>query len=66
MNLYKFFDYFGIVIWTFLIVDSIFYLNAGIIDYRIWLRLLVGICGLVVDGYLVFFYREGRRAKRKK
>ncbi len=57
-NLYKFFDYFGVVVFTFLIIDSIFYLNAGITDWRVYLRLLIGIGGLLVDGFLVFFYKD--------
>ena len=66
MNLYKFFDHFGMIIWLFLIIDSLVYFNSGIVDYRVWLRLIFGVGGLLVDGYLVFFYKEGRRGKRKK
>ena len=58
MNIYKFFDHFGIIIFTFLIIDSIFYLKSGIADWRVYTRLLIGISGLLVDGFLVFFYRE--------
>ena len=56
MNLYKFFDHFGIIIWSFLIIDSIFYLKSGIIDWRVYSRLIVGIGGFLVDGFLVFSY----------
>ena len=59
-NLYKFFDYFGVVIFTFLIIDSIIYLNAGIADWRVYTRLLIGISGLLVDGFLVFFYKADK------
>lgn len=58
MNLYKFFDHFGVIIFAFLLLDSIFYIRQGIIDWRVYIRLLIGISGLLVDGYLVFFYKE--------
>ncbi len=56
-NLYKFFDYFGVVVFMFLIIDSMVYLNAGIADWRVYTRLLIGVGGLLVDGFLVFFYK---------
>lgn len=56
MNLFKFFDYFGIVVFTFLIIDSLVYMYEGDKSWRVLLRLLIGIGGLLVDGYLVFFY----------
>lgn len=57
-NLYKFFDYFGVVIFIFLIIDSVFYFNAGMTDWRVYIRFLIGIGGLSVDGFLVFFYKD--------
>jgi hypothetical protein len=57
-NIYKFFDYFGIVVFGFLLIDSIAYLSAGILDWRVILRLLIGVGGLMVDGFLVFIYKE--------
>ena len=57
-NLYKFFDYFGLPTFLFLFVDSLVYVNQGIVDWRVVARLLVGFGGLLIDGYLVFFYRE--------
>ena len=57
-NLYKFFDYFGILVFTFLIVDSLFYIYAGNIDWRVISRFVVGVGELMVDIYLVFFYKE--------
>lgn len=57
-NIYKFFDYFGLIIFSFILSDSILYLIDGIKDWRVYIRLLIGIGGLLVDGYLVFFYKE--------
>jgi len=57
MNLYRFFDYFGLIIFTFLLIDSIFYLKKGIKDWRVYTRLIIAIGGLLVDGYLIFFYK---------
>jgi uncharacterized membrane protein len=57
-NLYKFFDYFGIAAFLFLPVDSLYYIYSGELNWRIILRLLIGLSGFVVDGYLVFFYKD--------
>ncbi len=57
-NLYKFFDCFGLVVFAFLLIDSLAYIFAGVVDWRIILRLLIGIGGLLVDGFLVFVYKE--------
>ena len=66
-NLYKAFDHIGVVIWLLLIADSINYIYRGSPDWRVYLRLITGIGGLLVDGYLVFIYKEGgRRHSRKK
>ncbi|MBI1960844.1 MAG: hypothetical protein HYS43_01035 [Candidatus Liptonbacteria bacterium] len=58
MNLYKSFDKIGIFVFAFLTVDSLVYLQSGETDWRVWLRLAIGISGLFVDGYLVFFYKK--------
>jgi hypothetical protein len=34
------------------------YIRVGAIDWRIVLRLIIGIGGIVIDGYLVFIYKE--------
>jgi hypothetical protein len=62
-NLYKFFDYFGLVVFLFLMIDSLMYIKVGMVDWRIILRLIIGIGGIVIggiviDGYLVFIYKE--------
>jgi len=57
-NLYKFFDYIGVVVFAYLIFDSLLYINDGIIDFRTIIRLLIGIGGLIIDGFLVFVYKK--------
>jgi len=58
INLYKFFDYFGIIIFLFIFLEAAFYIKLGTANLGDWLRLLIGIGGLLVDGFLVFFYKE--------
>ena len=57
-NIYKFFDYFGIIVFGYLLVDSAVYLQEGISDWRVIARLLIGVGGLMVDGFLIFIYKE--------
>jgi hypothetical protein len=59
-NLYKFFDYFGIIVFAFLFIDSATSIWAGSNDWRTIIRLLIGIGGLLVDGFLVFIYKENK------
>ncbi len=58
MNLYKSFDKVGIIVFAFLTIDSLTYLQAGDADWRVWLRLAIGVSGLLIDGYLVFVYKD--------
>lgn len=57
-NLYKFFDYFGLPTFTFLAVDSLVYVMDGEVDWRVYVRLFIGVAGFFVDGYLVFFHKQ--------
>jgi hypothetical protein len=57
-NLYKFFDHFGLIVFLFLTVDSLLFMQDGDYGWRVVTRLLIGIGGLVVDGFLVFIYKE--------
>ncbi|MFH0929754.1 MAG: hypothetical protein V1814_00705 [Candidatus Moraniibacteriota bacterium] len=57
-NLYKFFDNFGLIVFAFLLIDSLVYIQAGAYNWRTIIRLLIGIGGLAVDGFLVFIYKE--------
>ncbi|MEK9183601.1 MAG: hypothetical protein AAB890_00820 [Patescibacteria group bacterium] len=56
MNLYKFFDHFGIIVFIFLAIDSVYDLKTSRKNLRTWIRLIIGIGGFLIDGYLVFFY----------
>jgi len=53
VNYFKFFDYFGLIVFTFLIVDSIFYLKDNSKDWRAWVRFIIGCLGLIVDLSLI-------------
>ena len=57
-NLYKFFDNFGLIVFAFLLIDSLVYIQVGTYDWRTIVRLFIGVGGLMVDGFLVFFYKE--------
>ena len=56
MNLYKFFDTIGLAVFTFLLIDALWDIQRGNRDVRTYIRLAIGVGGLLVDGYLVFFY----------
>ena len=43
---------------TILLIDSLIYISAGVVDWRVIARLLIGIGGLIVDGFLVFLYKK--------
>jgi hypothetical protein len=55
MNIPVFFDRFGLIIFSFLVVDSLMYLKENKRDVRAMVRLGIGVVGLAVDGYMVFF-----------
>lgn len=57
-NLYAFFDHIGVVVFAFLTIDSLMYITHGDADIRTFIRLSIGIAGIIVDGYLVFLYRH--------
>jgi hypothetical protein len=57
-NLYKFFDYFGLLTFSFLLGDALVDLSLGLSSWRIYTRLIIGVGGLLIDGYLVFFYKK--------
>ena len=55
-NPFKFFDTFGLIVFTFLIIDAIIDLNKKKTrNWRVWIRLIIGILGLLVDTSLVLF-----------
>jgi len=56
MNLYKFFDYFGLLVFLFIFFDALFAIWKKEGNWRVWIRLFIGVAGILVDGYLVFFH----------
>ncbi|MDD5068380.1 MAG: hypothetical protein PHS53_03965 [Candidatus Pacebacteria bacterium] len=61
----EFYDIFGVPIWIFLIVLTIWSLKTGLPmpTWTIIVLLFIGILGLIVDGGMVFakFLRKGNR-----
>ena len=53
-NIYKFWDNFGLIAFTWLIMDALLDITVDKeTDWRTYTRLGIGIAGLLVDGYLV-------------
>ena len=61
-NIYKQFDYLGVMAFAYLTGDAIVDLAAGETGPRVVLRLMIVLGGLLVDGYLVFFHRDNSGA----
>lgn len=57
-NIYKFFDYFGVIVFAYLVIDSLIYIQTGEYSWRNIVVLLIGIGGFLIDGYLVFIYKK--------
>lgn len=56
IHLLKFFDNFGLVVFTFIIIDSIIDLtNKKTRTWRAWVRLVIGILGLLTDLSLIIY-----------
>lgn len=53
-QLLQFFDKFGLAVFLFLFIDALLDLEKKQ-DWRTYVRLGIGIAGLIVDGYNVFF-----------
>ena len=58
INIYKIFDYLGFPVFIFLFADAIYDISLGINTWRVWVRLIICFLGMIIDGYLIFFYRE--------
>jgi hypothetical protein len=57
MNLFQEFDKLGMVAFGYLLVDALYDLRSpSARTWRTYVRMLIGIGGLFVDSYLVFFY----------
>ncbi|MEK7128865.1 MAG: hypothetical protein AAB858_00785 [Patescibacteria group bacterium] len=59
-NLYKFFDRFGIAVFLFLFLNSLYYIKIGEASWDVYVRLIIGAGGFLVDGYLVFFHKDNK------
>ena len=57
MTLFRFFDHFGLIAFVFLLEDSIHHLMRKEKNWRVYTRLTIAVVGLLVDSYLVFFYK---------
>ena len=55
MNFYTFFDLLALPLWIFLIWDACTELQSGNKSWRVKVRLLIGIIGLIADFTFVFF-----------
>lgn len=57
MNLPLFFDKFGLIIFLFILIDAVYDLRDKKLNknekLRVWIRILIGIAGLIVDGFFV-------------
>ena len=57
MNIALFFDRFGLVIFLYILIDAIYDLRKKKLNknekLRVWIRVFIGIAGLIVDGFLV-------------
>lgn len=56
MNFYTFFDLLALPLWLFLIWDGVTSIKAGQNNWRVKVRLIIGIIGLIAD--LVFVLVE--------
>ena len=55
MNFYTFFDLLALPLWIFLIIDSLYSLKKGEKNWRVKIRLSIGIIGLIADLIFVIF-----------
>ncbi len=55
MNLYNYFDTFALIIWAYIFLDALFEYKKGRKDWRVKLRLLIGLGGFIIDLLLVIF-----------
>jgi hypothetical protein len=57
-NIYKFFDYLGFPAFLYLFIDALCDIAHGISGWRIVVRLLIAFFGMIIDGYLIFIYKD--------
>ena len=54
MNIYNYFDSFALLVWAFIFFDALYDMKKRK-DWRVKLRLLIGLFGFVIDLLLVIF-----------
>jgi uncharacterized membrane protein len=57
-NLHKLFDYLGFLAFLYLLIDTLLDVSRGYSGWKIVIRLIITLLGTVVDGYLIFIYKE--------
>lgn len=55
MNIYNYFDSFALIFWIFLFIDALIDMKKGRKDWRVILRLLIGLCAFIIDLALVIW-----------
>jgi len=57
-NIHRLFDYLGFPAFLLLFIDAILDVIQGQNSWRVWTRLIIAFCGMIIDGYLVLIYKE--------
>ncbi len=57
-NLHKLFDYLGFPAFLYLFIDTLIDISHGQSGWKVVIRLIITLLGTVVDGYLIFIYKE--------
>lgn len=59
-NIHKMFDYLGFPAFLYLFIDALYDIAQDLLGWRVIVRLLIAFAGLLIDGYLIFFYKENK------
>jgi len=57
-NLHKLFDYLGFPAFLYLLIDTLLDISHGQSGWKVVIRLIIVLFGTVIDGYLIFIYKE--------
>lgn len=57
-NLHKLFDYLGFPAFLYLLVDTLLDISHGQFGWKVVIRLVITMLGTIIDGYLIFIYKE--------
>lgn len=61
-NLHKLFDYLGFPAFLYLLVDTLLDISKGQSGWKVVIRLIITLLGTLVDGYLIFIYKEKKKS----